>query len=519
MRGAPNLFALLSTLALACGPTNGGEATEAGTGTDATGTDATGTDATGTDATGADATSTGPTSTDPTGEPTTTSTGDPTGDETGAPMPVDCNSVPVDHAAACPEPCAIDIDLEIRCADGEFAAPGLRVAGGSDSAWLVTASSTDAMLFSLAADGATRNDVLPIGWIRETILLALGAAGDLHLMAQVMVYDPEFGSAMLHVAEAADWAASTVFETSKGLPPLDLEVDLAGAPHLWFVGDAPDGNFEAVADGDQWTVGDVVAPAMTEWQHFGLTTEGATVATGFLSKGNGGMWQLQTRIDGVEAKLGSAVFASYPYPYRLATAPRPTVPAASPSVAAAIQHTGSLRVAWPLPPATYAELQVPDTAVLEPSCFGQWDRGCPGPCQETATGVEDAAFAFARAPDGRGWLAYVTTQLDVQFSYEEDCEDREDIGCYCRSNIDSESTSGVLHLLRVDLELATATEVLTLPVRAPALSDMFSGWSDTPRAVDLYAHGTTLTLGLRTQDSTFGERAVRALRIDTTLLP
>jgi hypothetical protein len=163
MRGAPNLFALLSTLALACGPTNGGEATEAGTGTDATGTDATGTDATGTDATGADATGTdatgadatgtGPTSTDPTGEPTTTSTGDPTGDETGAPMPVDCNSVPVDHAAACPEPCAIDIDLEIRCADGEFAAPGLRVAGGSDSAWLVTASSTDAMLFSLAADG------------------------------------------------------------------------------------------------------------------------------------------------------------------------------------------------------------------------------------------------------------------------------------------------------------------------------------------------------------------------------
>ena len=77
----------------------------------------------------------------------------------------------------------------------------------------------------------------------------------------------------------------------------------------------------------------------------------------------------------------------------------------------------------------------------------------------------------------------------------------------------------MLHLLRVDLELATATEVLTLPVRAPALSDMFSGWSDTPRAVDLYAHGTTLTLGLRTQDSTFGERAVRALRIDTTLLP
>jgi hypothetical protein len=505
MRRARNLLVLVPTLALACGPTNSGDGTETGTGTDATSTAVTTTDATNaTDAT--DTTDT---------DPTTTPTGDPTGDETGAPIPVDCSSVPVDHAAACPEPCAIDIDLEIRCADSEFAAPGLRVAGGADSAWLVTASSTNAMLFSLAADAATRQDVLPTGWIRETILLALGAAGDLHLMAQWTVFEPDFGSTMLHVAEAADWAASTVFQTNKGLPALDLEVDLAGAPHLWFVGDAPDGNFEAVADGDQWTVDDVIAPAGTDWHHFGLTTAGATVATGFDQQGN--LWQLQTRIDGVERELGSAVFAPYPYTYRLATAPRPTVPAMGPAVAAAIQHTTGLRVAWLLPPADYDELLVPAAAVLEPSCLGQWDRGCPGPCKETATGVEEAAFAFARTPDGRGWLAYVTTQLDVQLSYEEDC--REEVGCFCRSNIDSENTSGVLHLLRVDFELPGATEVLTLPVRAPALSDLFSGWSDTPHAVDLYAHGTTLTIGLRTQDSTFGERAVRALRIDTTLLP
>jgi len=499
----PNLFVLLPSLALACGPNPGGGTDTA----DSTGT----TDSTAT----TDSSATDGTGPEPTGEPDPT-TADPTGDETGAPLPVDCSSAPVDHAAACPEPCAIDLDLEIRCADHEFAAPGLRVAGGPDRAWLVTASSSDAMLFALTPAAATRLDVLPAGWIRETILLALGTAGDLHLMAQVLTYNPDFGSTMLHVAEAADWAASTVFKTNKGLPPLDLEVDLAGAPHLWFVGDAPDGNFEAVADGDQWQVGDAPPPAATDWHHFGLTTDGATVATGFRSKGNGGVWQLQTRVDGVEAALGSAVFADFPYHYRLAPAPRPTVPAAGPALAAAIQHTASLRVAWPLPP-TYGELLAPDTALLKPTCGDEWDNGCPAPCHETAAGLEEAAFAFARTPDGRGWLAHVTTQLDVQLSFEEECD--EEIGCYCRRNIDSEASRGVLHLLRVDFELATATEVLTLPVGAPALSDLFSGWSDTPRAIDLYAHGTTLTLGLRTQDVTFGERAIRALRIDTTRLP
>ncbi|MCA9694063.1 MAG: hypothetical protein KC636_31035, partial [Myxococcales bacterium] len=92
-------------------------------------------------------------------------------------------STPGDHAADCPEPCAITLDVELRCDDSEFAAPGLRVAPSPQATYLVTSSSNSWYLFEATGDEASALPGLPGEFTRETILLATDPEGRVHLAA------------------------------------------------------------------------------------------------------------------------------------------------------------------------------------------------------------------------------------------------------------------------------------------------------------------------------------------------
>lgn len=489
-------------LLLSCGPSTGG--TVAGTDTDATSEN-------GTTADTKDATTGDPTPT--TGDPTT---GDPT---TGEHIPVACDSVVMDHAEACPgEPCAIVVDVAVRCQDGEFAAPGLRVAAAPEATWMVTASSTDAMLFKAAADGAARVDALPARFARETILLATAPAGDLHVISQVAVDVDQFINGLAYLSEANGWTEELVYSTGKGVPVLDLDVQADGVPHMWFIGDAPDQYNEATPDGQGgWTITDVVPPKSTDWQHFTRATDGRTIAAGFRQASNQDAWSLFTRSEGVELKIGNTVFATYPFYYVLAPSPTPEA-APGPQFAAAIQHDHSIRVAWPVGPDDSSELSIPGTGMLDRECFGDWNDGCPEPCTESSVGLEEQALGFARTSDGAGWLVYVETHLDQTFSYTEDCE-REQGFCYCQPQRDEDNSFAMMHVVKVPLDGSPPVDVLAQTVDPLALDDLYFGFSDTPRAVDVRAFGDALAIGLRTRDPIDATVSVRVMRIDLTALP
>ncbi len=433
--------------------------------------------------------------------------------------PVTCAATPMDHAADCPEPCPIAADVEVRCDDDEFAAPGIRVAPAPEGTWLVTSSGADRMLFDVTAAGAIRDEALPASLIRQPVGAALGPAGELHLMADSTVgYGADYPGGLLHLARAGDaWQESLVFDTAKYIPPIDIDAGSDGVVHLWFTSDAPSQQTHAVPDGaGGWTLEPAPSPAGSDWPRFTIGDDGRIVALGF-AEALPGNWQLRTLIDGQERALGAMFFDNFPLHYVVTHAASPTLPLpGGPAFAAAIQHRDGLSVAWPTA-ASYDEVAIPESGLPVPVCEGYYDNGCPGPCHETAVGVEESALGIARTTDGRIWLTYVVTHYDIQIHYEQ--RNDPELGPYCAAVFDQDDTSAVLHLVEVPTSGAPPAPALAVPMRPPALADLFISWHDFPRAVDVRAFGSALAIGVRTSSSTPDRAAVRVLRIETGPMP
>ncbi|MEZ4449246.1 MAG: hypothetical protein R3B09_07180 [Nannocystaceae bacterium] len=518
-RGALQLGAALA-LTVGCPPAGEGTSASAGSTTEAT-TSAATTDETssgttfvtfGTTATTTTLSTTYATTAATTAGGSTVSTASDTDTDTGA--PVECVVSPMEHLEACPgEPCPIVEDVEIRCDDDEVAAPGIRVAPTADETWLVTASS-HARIFIRVVDGeGGLFEALPEAFDRETILLAAGPEGAVHAAADV-TQPPTYDGGLVHVADPGRWAPTTVYDTTKYIPILDLEVALDGVPHLWFIGDAPDQkNLATRVDEVEWSVGPAPLPSGVEWTHYTLTSAGAPVGAGFHEAGSG--WQLWTLVDGVEAMLGAQVDDLFPHGYRLTPAPVPLAPP-GPPYAVAIQHLDGIRVVWPEGD-PYTEVAIAGSESLLTLCDGTWDDGCPAPCHELGGGLEDGAMALARGSDGVVWLVYVRTQLDYEVTYSEECTKNQ--GCYCKTKVGADVGAATLQVVRVPVDGAPPTLALSQPIADPALFDLFSGWQDTPRGVDARAFGDHLAVAIRTMDGPGGPYAVRMLRIDTSMLP
>ena len=77
----------------------------------------------------------------------------------------------------------------------------------------------------------------------------------------------------------------------------------------------------------------------------------------------------------------------------------------------------------------------------------------------------------------------------------------------------------MLHLVEVPTSGAPPAPALAVPMRPPALADLFISWHDFPRAVDVRAFGSALAIGVRTSSSTPDRAAVRVLRIETGPMP
>lgn len=449
---------------------------------------------------GATGESTGELTTDP-GLPTT-STGatDPTGEATTGDVPiVACIVGPVSHDA-CPEPCPLSVDVEIACDDPRFAINGVRVAASPDVVWLATSGVRDSFLHAAGPDGTTRVE-LPAELVYQPILLATDPSGGLHVAATLSGTRD-----IVHLAEADDWRASPV--TSQQTL-LDLEVDLAGAPHVWSLADAG-GYFEAVRAADTWDRTPALAPEMVLQTHFGLTPAGITAGVG--TRMDDGGFQLASRVVDLSQDVGAP---SQLFEYRLAPLAAADPPQDGPDVVFAKLHDDGLRVVWP----GDTGLLVASTAPLAPMCpvmiLNQVN--CPTHCHDTAVGVERGAFMVARTGDGRGWLAHLTTHLDHEVTYTEKVGDV--LGKVCDGVVSDDHGAGVLHVYELGFAGAQPIERLALPIATPAVRDMdYFDLLTTDidrRPLDLRAFGSSLAIGLRTQDSATGVLAVRLLRLET----
>jgi hypothetical protein len=423
-------------------------------------------------------------------------------------------------AGACP----IVLDEELRCADDEFAAPGVRVAPASDATWLATSSTNDRMVYRLTAGAQERQDGVPHGFLRTTMSLALGADGAVHLGADTTVIDSSgagggitySGGASYAAYANGAWTSSLVAHNpQKYTPVLDLEVGADGVPRMWVVDDSPTGYSMATpGSGGTWALADAAVSVPSNdglLQRWTLASDGSAVALAF-----DGSNQLRALVGGTPRAVGTPVTTFSAPDYAVTAAPAPGKPAAR-LFAVAIAHADGVHVVGESAQAPETEVTVSMAKPGTASCVTPTSNAaCVGTCQERSSGMEARAFALAWTDDGVAWLVYVVTAFDQVIAYGP----QGDPGAqFCVGNVSTDASKGTLHVVRVALDGSASKEVLTMPVDRPGSVDAFQplGDYDDPRFVDARGFGKDLAIGVRT-GWVGSANAVRVVRLDTTKL-
>lgn len=488
---------LIVTTLVACGPSTGdatggstGAPDEASTGESPT-TESPTTDATPTTSPD-DETTADPTAADPTDDPTTGTAGA-------------CDVTRGDHAAACRDPgCPIALDLEIRCHDFDFASRGMAVAPAPDAVWLATGSFNSPLLFRADADGVAAIPGVVETYTDTTLLMTQGPDGAPHLAVEAPdPFGPGVDLRHLGLVDGT-WTDTVILDSDEMNWLHDIDVDGQGRPHAFFYASLGEDFSVAVRDQDTWTIHSLPDPG--SWAHFLLGPADEEIGLGVADP-----W-LRAVIGDATITLGSPLPSSG-VQYQAATG------APGPTIAVALQHDDRLELAWWPAPAT---VDLPATPILAGACdplpADGPDTVCPGPCHDGNIGVLSGAFSFARTADGVGWLAWIVTHRDRDFTYQLTMLEGD---YFCAAGIDRDDSFGVLHLARVDFAGAP-TEVLTLPLSDVAGNLYEDGYVNRRSPVVLTAFNADLALALRLvgDEPPYQERPyARVLRLDTTQIP
>lgn len=430
---------------------------------------------------------------------------------TGGVGPITCEATQGDVEDGClVAGCAVVVDTDFTCDDFEVAAPGVRVAATEEATFLVTATSNAAVVYRVIGGEASRiDDGLPSSYVRSTFSAATDSEGNLHLGVDATIPGVDYDGGAEHaVFDGVSWSRSVVHDREdKYVPMLNLEIGAGDLASLWISDDAPDTCVIAQED-EGGAITTVNAPTLQgaygrRW--FSLATDERVVAFDMRDD------VLRTLIDGQETSLGGASVAAE---YLVAHAPAPFEGAAGPAYAALLARQQGLSVVWPDGAGGWDEAVVPGSGRPTLSCPDLSDGPeCTGDCVETSTRVERDSFAIGRTTDGKLWVAFVSSAYDIALHYEEDCQ--EEIGCFCNKIVDDDQSTYTLHLVSIDPESGTAEEVYRGSTERLGVDDLFLGSYSYPRALDVRGYGTSLAIGVRTAGASFGEAAVRLLRIET----
>jgi hypothetical protein len=444
-------------------------------------------------------------------------------------VPLACTSTSVDHAASCANgACAIVEDVDVTC-NGIFASAGIRVAPAPDVTWLATSwtgrqdTLGDQMaLFRIAQGQAVYDDSVPaVLAAYAPIELALSPDGEPNVAATVTLRfgtqdAAGLGSDAFLSHGASGWAQPSFLTVPDGETMLGMDVGSDGVPHVWMSGYGPTYHHATRNPAGAWSIAPASLVGGGGFIQFTLTRDNEPAAFDFVAQTNGYPgypWDLETLIGGTQTVLGGQLMPAATW-FSVTHAISPSAGLSAPQLGAAFQVSDGVGVAW-LTGSGVQVASVPGTAPPVFGCTATYNNGCPGPCHETAVGVENGSFALAWTADGIGWLAYVVTHYDKQehFTLAPPCPP--DPGCggqtLCSTWTDTDATFYELHLARVPFDGTPASDVMTVPLAGPSAS----GLGDGARTLDARAFGTSLAVGILLNGFRAGGSA-RVLRIDTT---
>jgi len=449
--------------------------------------------------------------------------GETVGDGDGEPPTGECTVSVVDHSQSCADGCPILSDLLVHCDDTAFGDRGLRVAPepNADRLYFVTAGSNYAWFGALASDASGELEVLPEGFTGKFIALAQDPAGAPFAAADQTQFGPTYAGGVV-IRDLLDRSEELVFDApDRYLPLLDFEFDTQGRAHVWIKTVAPDERRRFVrAAAGGWTSEPAPAPGERRWKRFGLTSEDAPVAFGFVESPTND-WRLHVDEGAGAYSIGSSFGTRYPDAYALAVPPTlPSLAVGEPRYLRFSQSMTGFRVVAPTAEG-YVERLIAKATAVEYDCPTEaaFKNGCPQSCEELAVGLLDRQVAVARTSDGRIWAAWAVTHFDQTWVYTERCD--EEVGCWCETSVSRDDNWGEIVLAQVDVENGGVVEVLRVDTLDPELTGASTRSDEVARTFDMRAFDDRLAIGQRIRSVERGALApdMRLLHIDTSLIP
>ena len=431
--------------------------------------------------------------------------------------PITCSFEVASHDVGCPGgSCPITADVEVRCTEREFGAAGVRVAPAPTGTFLGTSSHEGTYLFEITPSGGSRFDAFPMRLDATTMVLAQGPTGEVYAVGDETTIDGSTSpigypnGLVLVRPEGSGFVKETVADRDDRYVPVhDFEIDPAGVAHVWYASDPPSGVSVAKRTVDG-SFSSSAVQTVGEGSRFTIDAAGAPVSLGFIP--NGSFYDLAYG-DPPEVLTGVSV-PSVSTKYRVTQAPASVNGASVEPFVAVLQHDVGLHVVWPEGQAS-DEIEIPGTNVPSYVCpattdYDSQNGTCPAPCHETATGIENGAFAITRTADGKVWLAWIVSHLDYMRVYEKQCFDS-DTMCICSGVAEDVKTKNELVIARYEPGQLLVDPLFTLPIDAPAAYDLFSDlWTDV-RLLDIRAFGADVAVGVRLEDEK--RVKVRVMRI------
>lgn len=404
---------------------------------------------------------------------------------------------------------AIVTNVEVRCDDPAFSLLGFDVAPTPAGAVLVASGARGAHLIAATGDTGEAIDSLPAWTGGQAIALDQDALGHVHLAArhrteqpaeagdprseprihdQVVYLYPD-GDRPLHV-----WNHEVVREADEALSVHGFAVDPNGAANLWIEGsDLLHQEHLRRRQPGSWAIASLVTPGGTDsWPRaLAFAGDGSMLTVAEHSDEGASM-----RVDDTyEIWLPTNAAGDRTPTTWLTGGARPGFAALSPP-AYLLANIGGAYDLWALELTDHDDwpVDIEWTGLFVDKAWFHCDPGlppyCAPACTESSTGVRSSQVAVARTNDGRPWVVWIESQLDIRYAYDVRCTGST---CGCETFLLDDRSTAKLRI-STSGENFERVDVLELPVEVP---------------LDYGADGTSAVLVARG----FGDRIAIAIRV------
>ena len=378
--------------------------------------------------------------------------------------------------------CRVRSFARVSCEAG-FGSYGIRVAAQHDGATLVGSDGARRpWLFRAGEELAI--EPLPEGFAAGPIFVGQANDGELAFVGVSEPLGNSFSGPLRFHRRGEDGAWDSEAVTDSPFQLRGFELDASAAPHLW----ASEANEYVVqhitrdADG-LWSSEFPDTPGIANLDTLGA--DGQHLRIGYREQGDQEQLVMLDEA-GQQHELGSPTthLTGTTYNFIPLAPPRPGLSRKAPNALVLAHHDDFVQL---IGDGGY-ELDIEELAELVESCETPTPgQPCSGGCSERAEGLIYPNLMAARSSEGEVWIGSIHTELDIDYSHQELCDET---GCWCTQVVERDATRSSFVLTHIS-HRDRVTELMRVELEG------YRRQGDTiERSLDMRIHGERLAVGI-----------------------